>query len=116
MSDLDAFLKVISAAWDPETARLYTGDETGRLRCWCLRAVLEALGAEPVGGAATAGGDTDQVKSADDKGRWSGGAGERTGEARQSGTQVRRALVKGYPKHAEHIARQHRWSGCADEV
>lgn len=40
--------QVVSAAWDPSRANLFTGDETGRLRCWNLKQVLRGLGAQPV--------------------------------------------------------------------
>lgn len=40
--------KVLSAQWHSETACLFTGDETGRLRCWSLQRVLEALGVDPL--------------------------------------------------------------------
>eukprot|EP00752_Nemacystus_decipiens_P016546 g14788.t1 len=43
----DMALQVISTTWDSTSACLFTGDETGRLRCWSLRRFLEALGAEP---------------------------------------------------------------------
>ncbi|CAM9963940.1 unnamed protein product [Ectocarpus sp. 12 AP-2014] len=43
----DQALQVISTTWDSKSACLFTGDETGRLRCWSLRKVLGALGAEP---------------------------------------------------------------------
>lgn len=71
----DMALQVISTTWDPTTACLFTGDETGRLRCWSLRNVLEALGAEPSREAAAG---EDQLNSLDVES--DGGRGDRRGE------------------------------------
>lgn len=38
---------MLSTAWDSSTTSLFTGDETGRLRCWGLGRALQALGAQP---------------------------------------------------------------------
>jgi hypothetical protein len=33
--------------WDAETSSVITGDETGRLRRWCLKRALKTLNAVP---------------------------------------------------------------------
>ncbi|CAM9417678.1 unnamed protein product [Scytosiphon promiscuus] len=79
----DLALQVISTSWDSASACLFTGDETGRLRCWGLRKVLEALGAEPAqetppleaGGAAS----VDHNPGEEGGGRDGTGNGGRTG-------------------------------------
>eukprot|EP00903_Cladosiphon_okamuranus_P007678 g7442.t1 len=68
-------LQVISTTWDSTSACLFTGDETGRLRCWSLRKVLEALGAEPSREAAAG---EDHLYSLN--GESEGGGGGRRGE------------------------------------
>lgn len=61
--------QVISTTWDSTSACLFTGDETGRLRCWSLRKVLEALGAEPSRDAAEEEGKLNSLDSESEGGR-----------------------------------------------
>ncbi|CAM9156464.1 unnamed protein product, partial [Discosporangium mesarthrocarpum] len=44
---MTATLQVFAAAWDTRTARLFTGDESGRLRCWDLSTVIGPMQARP---------------------------------------------------------------------
>ena len=75
----DTALQVISTTWDSVSACLFTGDETGRLRCWSLRNVLEALGSKPPREATAQEG---QLNSLD--GDSEGGRGGRLGEDEDS--------------------------------
>lgn len=72
------FKQVISTAWDSTSACLFTGDETGRLRCWSLRKVLEALGAEPSREPAAEEGQLNPLES-EGEGGWGGRLGEGEG-------------------------------------
>ncbi|CAM9674333.1 unnamed protein product, partial [Pylaiella littoralis] len=85
----DIALQVISTTWDSTSACLFTGDETGRLRCWSLRKVLEALGAEPSREASTQEGQAKRLESEMEGGgaggwREGGGSGSRNIMRRQA--------------------------------
>lgn len=77
-------------AWDLATACLFTGDETGRLRCWCLRKILEALGAEPTGEMVAGEGRDGSAQNGGRKGESGEGWGARLGERAESGGLLRR--------------------------
>lgn len=67
--------KVVSTTWDSTSACLFTGDETGRLRCWSLRKVLEALVAESSRAATPEEGELTSLDSESE-----GGRGDRLGK------------------------------------